>query len=194
MTKGADSSRTNLDSQERGSDMDQKMSLRVTAVATMSLATAVAATTAPVVTAQDLQPTMSQFTGRLSCGTQGPSSPAVSWQFSVLDVSDERFDGSYVNQLAGYEDGDPDVDGIGAYSALWEITNEDGAWVGQNSSFRFPPDSYNTFTVKLDGQGAYEGLTAVMEADFNEDCGFDIRGVVVDGDLPATPVAVVTTD
>ena len=74
------------------------------------------------------------------------------------------------------------------------ITNEDGAWVGQTTSFRFPPESYSTFTVKLDGQGAYEGLTAVMEADFSEDCGFDIRGVVVGGDLPATPVAVATSE
>lgn len=36
-------------------------------------------------------------------------------------------------------------------------------------------------------QAAYSGLTAVMEGDFTEDCGFDIRGVVVDGELPATP-------
>jgi len=189
-----DASRTNLDSQEKENEMDPRMSPRATAVAAMSLATAVAAATAPAVSAQDLQPTMSEFTGRLSCGVQGPSSPAVSWRFSVLDVSDERFDGSYIEQLAGYEDGDPDVDGIGAYSTLWEITNEGGAWVGQTASFRFAPESYSTFTVKLDGQGGYEGLTAVMEGDFTEDCGFDIRGVVVDGDLPATPVAVLTTE
>ena len=191
MTKGVDASRTSLDSQERENDMDQKMSPRARAVAAMSLATAVAATTVPTVAAQE-QPDMSEFTGRLSCGVQGPSSPVVSWQFSVLDVSDERFDGSYVNQLAGYEVGDPDVDGIGAYSALWEITNEGGAWVGQTASFRFGPESYSTFSMRLDGQGGYEGLTAVMEGDFTEDCGFDIRGVVVDGDLPATPGVIVT--
>ena len=189
-----DASGTDLDRQQRENDMDQRISPRATAVAAMGLATALATATAPAVTAQDTQPTMSEFTGRLGCGTAGPSSQAVSWQFPVVEISDERFDGTYVNQLAGYEDGDPDVDGIGAYSALWEITDEDGSWVGETASFRFPPDSYNTFTVMLDGQGAYEGLTAVMEADFTDDCGFDIRGVVVDGELPATPVAVVTTE
>jgi hypothetical protein len=109
-----------------------------------------------------------------------------------VDISDDRFAGSYIEQLAGYEDGDPDVDGIGAYSTLWEITNEGGAWVGQTASFRFGPESYSTFSMRLDGQGGYEGLTAVMEGDFTEDCGFDIRGVVVDGDLPATPGVIVT--
>jgi len=81
---------------------------------------------------------------------------------------------------------------IGAYSSLWEITNVEGAWIGETPSFRFAPESYGTFTVKLDGQGAYEGLTAVMEADFTVDCGFDSRGVVVDGVLPATPGVIVT--
>lgn len=52
--------------------------------------------------------------------------------------------------------------------------------------------SYSTFSMRLDGQGGYEGLTAVIEGDFTEDCGFDIRGVVVDGDLPATPEVIVT--
>ena len=189
-----DVSGTNLDGQGRENDMDRKVSPRATAVAAMSLATALAAAIAPAVEAQDPQPTMSEFTGRLGCGTAGPLSEAVSWQFPVVEISDERFAGTYVNQLAGYEDGDPDVDGIGAYSALWEITNEGGGWVGDTASFRFPPESYSTFTVKLDGQGAYEGLTAVLEADFTEDCGFDLRGVVVNGDLPATPTAVATTE
>ena len=64
----------------------------------------------------------------------------------------------------------------------------------RTATFRFAPESYSTTSVALEGQGAYAGLSAIMEGDFTEDCGFDIRGVVVDGDLPVTPEAVMTAE
>ncbi len=146
------------------------------------------------VAAQETTPTMSQFSGRLVCSGPVSSSEAAAYGFSVEDISDERFAGDHISHLTGYEDGDPDGDGIGAYAALWEVTGADGGWVGDYTTFRFAPESYSTMTVALEGRGTYEGLTALMEADFTDDCGWDVRGVVVDGELPATPVAVTTTE
>jgi len=50
---------------------------------------------------------MTEFTGRLSCGVQGPSSPAFWWQFSVLDGSDER---TAVMEAAGPSPRSPQLD------------------------------------------------------------------------------------
>jgi hypothetical protein len=41
--------------------------------------------------------------------------------------------------------------------------------------------------VPLVGAGAYEGLSAVMEASEDSHCGWNLRGLVIDGALPSTP-------
>jgi hypothetical protein len=67
--------------------------------------------------------------------------------------------------------------------ALWassvRIENDDGSWVGTGSGFHDPDEAVREWYV-LDGQGAYEGLTAVflfVGGEANE-------GVIVPGGLP----------
>ncbi len=131
-------------------------------------------------------PAMTPFSGSLGCGTAVPADHTV-WEFRDPDFTDPRLDGRHLSHLAGFEEGDPDVDGVGAYSGLWEVVTDDGAWVGEYATFRTPPMGYSTITVQLRGEGSNEGLTAIMEGDFADRCGWDIRGVVVEGSLPENP-------
>jgi hypothetical protein len=156
-----------------------------TAAATLAAATLAAAATS-VATAQDTVPTMEPFEAHLACAGAASAERTV-WKYTVEEVSDPRFDGTHYSHLEGWEDGDPDMDGIGAYAGLWEIRTDDGSWVGEYDTFRFAPYSYSTFSAQLDGHGAYENLEAIMEADWRDDCGWDLRGVVIGGELPAHP-------
>ena len=150
-------------------------------------AASLAATAAPVSAQED--PVMTQFSGTLGCGMMLDTREGhAAFSFRDPELSDPRLGGEHISHLDGYQDGDPDAEGgIGVYAGLWEITNEEGSWLGDYSTFRFPPDSYSTLTVHLDGFGGYDGLTAVMEADWLESCGWDLRGAIVEGQLPDTP-------
>jgi hypothetical protein len=171
----------------RASQEDRSMGTKERALATIAAAS-MAAMATPA--AGQSEPAMTTFSGTLGCGIAASTPDGhTAWSFRNTDLSDARLGGQHISHLAGYEHGDPDVDdGVGAYSGLWEVTNEEGSWVGEFSTFRFLPDSYSTLSIELDGQGAYDGLTAVMEADFLESCGWDLRGVIVDGELPPNPV------
>lgn len=123
-----------------------------------------------------------------SVGADGVERSVVSaiWRFPVVDMSDDRFDGRYL----GFQEGMDfrlDGDEIGVFSGLWQITNDGGEWVGAHSFARLSPTEYSTATIRMDGRGGYEGLTAVMEADWRIDCGYDIRGLVVEQSLPEFP-------
>ena len=162
------------------------MEIKNVTLATMA-ATALATTAAPVVLAQP-EPAMTEFGGTLGCGAPVETADGHSaFLFRDPQFSDSRLDGQHVSHLDGYEDGDPDSDGVGAYAGLWEITNDGGSWLGEYATFRFAPDSYSTLSIQLDGSGGYDGQTAIMEADFLESCGWELRGVIVEGRLPDTP-------
>jgi hypothetical protein len=111
------------------------------------------------------------------------------WRFPVVEMSDARLDG----RVLGYQEGMDflsDGDEIGVYSGLWHVTNDDGEWIGPYSFVRLTPSEYSTVTIRLDGQGGYQGLTAVVEIDWRSDCGWDVQGFILEHSLPEPPLPV----
>jgi hypothetical protein len=66
------------------------------------------------------------------------------------------------------------------------IENDEGAWQGSAVVIRFPDGSWVAAPYVMVGEGAYEGLTAVYSGDVF-DCGENIRGYIIEGDIPAVP-------
>ena len=148
----------------------------------------------------------SGFSGRLGCGTaHRPGTTTfrqtslddgttvvdksgVVWRFPVYEMSDPRLDGT----VLGYLDGSDyllDEGVAGVYSALWTIENDGGSWIGHYETMLFPDSqwAYSTNSIRLVGEGDYAGLYAMIETDFRDNCGWDVRGFVVEGDPPASP-------
>ena len=59
------------------------------------------------------------------------------------------------------------------------------AWHGSSSGLSMPDDTTQNSVVVLTGEGAYEGLTAVLYS-FEGGCFFDYRGIVTE--IPDPPV------
>lgn len=148
----------------------------------------------------------SEFSGHLDCGIAygvatieemsglGPEGDITgerlqdwAWRFPVVQISDPRLDGTIVNTSNGYYFSDAAENEAGVYVALWSISNADGAWQGPTTNVLLPESGFGTTSTLLTGSGAYEGLSAFMQADWREDCGWDISGYVLEGDLPQAP-------
>ncbi len=72
-------------------------------------------------------------------------------------------------------------------SALWHVVNDGGEWIGEYTTLRTPEHGYATNAIRLVGHGGYEGLFAVIQADFRDDCGWHVEGFILDRDVPAFP-------
>jgi hypothetical protein len=118
----------------------------------------------------------------------GPDFTEASAVTAVSDfvASDPRISGraTYTSTIRFYPYGEEG----GTDPALWassvRIENDDGSWVGTGSGFHDPDDAFREWYV-LDGQDAYEGLTAVflfVDGEANE-------GVIVPGGLPLVETA-----
>jgi hypothetical protein len=145
-------------------------------------------------------------TGRISCGPevqQGTDERVVVpltdgemsidrargfvWRQSTSSMSDPRLEGT-VHQsedldsytLPGGEAG-PSF-GI----STKRIENDEGAWQGSAVVLNFPDGTVVAAPYVMVGEGAYEGLTAVYSVDYF-DCGEDIQGYIIEGDIPAVP-------
>jgi hypothetical protein len=69
-----------------------------------------------------------------------------------------------------------------AWASAVRIENADGSWVGTTTGYHDPADATREWNV-VDGEGAYEGLTAVFR--FAAEAGYE--GVIVPGGLPPFP-------
>jgi hypothetical protein len=104
-------------------------------------------------------------------------------------MGDPRFEGRY---SISYDTDSYVAPGLTAQDVVgagtWRIENDDGAWQG-SYHIMDPLDGEDvTVTVALAGEGAYEGLTAIVESAFDSvACVWQWRGLVVDGDLPPYP-------
>jgi hypothetical protein len=144
-------------------------------------------------------------------------SRGYTWRLRVSDVSDPRLDGTWYtgwdgdqyvgpgDDLAGgpewaqprtpYGDqyvGPGDDRGPEFVTFTDLIVNDDGAWQGSAVVLAFPDDRPRFPLVVLIGEGAYEGLTAVVALD---DSAGDVsgpcpntRGYIIEGSVPAPPV------
>jgi hypothetical protein len=75
------------------------------------------------------------------------------------------------------------------WHASFRVENEDGAWQEvPNLGLVYPDESSSTRTSLLIGEGAYEGLTAIVE--FSRPGGaaaFEVRGVISPVEMPPPP-------
>ena len=98
----------------------------------------------------------------------------------TVEASDPRVSGRLTILVAGREfvpDEDPDED-FSVVVGTARIENEDGAWVGTVDGFW--TDDYSDGRLLLAGEGAYEGLTALIRID-------EYDGVIFGHGLPAAP-------
>ena len=69
------------------------------------------------------------------------------------------------------------------------IANDEGAWTGGGLLYALPANEeavgHDELTWVLTGEGAYDGLTAVLRADLGPDGSF--AGVIVGAEPPAAP-------
>jgi hypothetical protein len=43
------------------------------------------------------------------------------------------------------------------------------------------------YAIRLEGHGGYEGLYAMIQADFRDDSGWDVTGYILERDVPTCP-------
>lgn len=137
-----------------------------------------------------------EFSGRLLYGPQvvvGTEEQAEgryeirghAFRTPVGSMSDPRLDGRWTRTNNIDQHAEPSV---WTWQATWRVENDQGAWEGVETPIVFADGSRSTTTAVLVGEGAYEGLTAVTEFD-HEGEGWDLRGIVVEGEIPPPPEA-----
>jgi hypothetical protein len=122
-----------------------------------------------------------------SAGTR--SGPRVEGRQATCEVdnewSDPRLEGTetYISNEVEYTDDS----GLSIGHFVHNIVNDDGAW-RMRPQFRFSSNGPEDFsgTWVLDGEGAYEGLVAVLDKG-DEDTGELLHGFIIEGDLPLAP-------
>jgi hypothetical protein len=102
----------------------------------------------------------------------------------VTETSDPRFDGevTYIENTDTYG-------GFTVQKAAWRIETDDGAWWSEPTlAIDYFDNAPPSTTTVLRGEGGYEGLTAIATIE-GQGAGMEVRGVVLDGDLPPDPDA-----
>jgi hypothetical protein len=102
-----------------------------------------------------------------------------------ITATDQRFSGTHYYSWDGdsYTLASGDA-GQSAWAEGHRIETDAGAWNGSSSGLTMPEGTQNSVII-LTGEGAYEGLTAVLYS-FEGGCFFDYRGIVTE--IPAPPV------
>ena len=110
---------------------------------------------------------------------------------SQVISTDPRFSGTLSRYLSYQgpvdEVGDFDLYGFTSVSdTVYRLVDDEGAWQGHSPAFELQPCEFSAVVVALTGEGAYEGLTAVVEYPPISACAFDtdLRGVIFGGPLP----------
>lgn len=104
-----------------------------------------------------------------------------------ITATDPRFSGTHYYSWDGdaytLASGD---EGPLAYAEGLRIENAEGAWQGEGTGATLPDGTSATGPVVLTGEGAYEGLTAVLIG-IDGSCFFDFRGIVMEFPDPPVP-------
>lgn len=103
---------------------------------------------------------------------------------TTRDATDPRFEGEmvYTCDSLEYAAGQGTV-----WDCAFRIENAGGAW--QNYpvyKLTLPDGSFSTFTAAFDGEGGYEGQTAIVEISEVAGQGYTFHGLILDGDLPTS--------
>ena len=152
------------------------------------------------VAAQDAEATaeVSSFTGTgteglevLDEGTFGVNSDGLNEATGVayvarFDSDDDRLTGD-ATITANWQFPDAS-DGLSQLAArTYEVTNEGGSWLGQSHSFIADDLGVAVEMAVLTGQGGYEGLTAYVHFDWNDDFTTNFSGLIFPGAGPTVP-------
>jgi hypothetical protein len=105
----------------------------------------------------------------------------------TITATDPRFSGThyYSWDWDGYTLASG-AEGPSAYAEGHRIENDDGAWQGAATGATLPGGTSAYGPVVLTGEGAYEGLTAVLFG-IEDACFFDFRGIVMEFPDPPVP-------
>ena len=113
------------------------------------------------------------------------------WRLSVSDVSDPRFEGTwYQSDNFDSYTGPAAIAGLGVELETFRVENAEGAWQGSIVVIGWPDgveSSSSEDGLVMIGEGAYEGLTAVMR--WSGECPGNIRGYVMALPEPLAPPA-----
>jgi hypothetical protein len=102
----------------------------------------------------------------------------------ATDVSDPRFDG----KVTGFPNSSTFVGGFKVWNEAWLVQNAEGAWRSEPSTWvDFLSLSEGPVTTVFHGEGAFDGLTAIVHLRENGKV-WDLHGVIMaDEDVPPTP-------
>lgn len=109
------------------------------------------------------------------------------------DATDPRLSGAATYR--GRHHVYPNLYGDGLDVATWTVTNEAGAWRGESRGICMCSEDINVATVILNGEAAYEGLTAYLTWDRTPEKGHIVRtreqdtmrGLILAEDWPSLP-------
>jgi hypothetical protein len=108
------------------------------------------------------------------------------WQLGVNQVSDPRLRGTWI-LTADFDHyrppGSADAE-IEIVSGTYRIENDDGAWQGSDAFLRSDDEFWD---LALIGEGAYEGLTAIINAYQDQTPCPNTRGFIFEGSVPPPP-------
>ena len=155
-------------------------------ILTVSLALTLV-TPAAGVMAQDTDPDgpFASFSGWIE-----PGPPAEGGWSPTIDSDEPR-----LGESAFWSATDEALGDVTVRTATWRFEDGSGAWEGSYDKFILDPenavpDDQSVVTATLVGEGAYDGLIALVEFDSNQGFGWAIRGVIVEADLlPDAPAA-----
>ena len=126
------------------------------------------------------------FTGVASNGTQTMDEDA--WRTKDTEVwlrveaDDDRLDGTGSARYNSSKYPYP----LELQAGIFEITNDDGSWVGTGTELVEPTMGIDRDTVILSGEGAYDGLSAYLLTDWSGNSG-DFIGAIFPGEMPSVP-------
>lgn len=104
-----------------------------------------------------------------------------------ITATDPRFSGRHFYSYEANAYTLASGDEAGTFAEGHRIENDDGAWQGSATGASLPDGTFGASPVFLIGEGAYEGLTAVLFMTEGP-CFFDFRGVLLEfPDPPPVP-------
>jgi hypothetical protein len=142
-----------------------------------------------------------EFSGQILCGMNlGPARQGFERRLAVGDtgvrairsrdgawrqtatMSDSRLEGDWFHTWEGDTYEMPDATGGPSVSvSTWRVENDAGAWQGGQTRLVLPDGTTADTVAVLEGEDAYEGLTAVMGVTaWESGCGADLHGLIVD--------------
>jgi len=114
-------------------------------------------------------------------------SRGFTWR-GTITATDDRLSGTHYNSFNSDTYTLPGGGTQMAWAEAHRIENDEGTWQGSSVGFSDTGDDSETGPAVLIGEGAYEGLTAIIVTSIEGDCFLNVRGFVTS--VPATPAPV----